>query len=60
VDASCLLLGSLAEAKVKRLTALRKEISKKPTIDSVLWFILLKRLLIKCSKLRKEKCKICG
>jgi hypothetical protein len=33
-----------AEAKIKRfrLTALTKEISEKPSIDSVLWFTLVK------------------
>jgi hypothetical protein len=42
-------LQILPEAKVKRfsLIELIKEISKQPVIDSVLWFTLLKRLLIR-------------
>lgn len=50
-------LKSLPEAiaSVKRLIALRKEISKLPSIDSVLWFTLMKSVLIKYSRLRKEK-----
>jgi hypothetical protein len=56
----CPYLKRLPEAKVKRciLIALTKEASKKPNIDFVLWFSITKRILIKCSKLRKEKCKI--
>ena len=46
-----------AKAKVKRirLIALTKEVSKKPSIDFVLWFTLMKSILIKHSKLRKKK-----
>ena len=57
----CPCLKSLPEAKVKRfrLIALTKEISKQPSIDSVLSFTL-KSVLIKCSKLRKEKYKMYG
>ena len=57
VAAFCICLKSLPEAKVKRfiLIALTKEVSKKPSIDFVLWFTLMKSILMKCSKLRKEK-----
>ena len=56
-------LKSLPEAKVKRhglieLTALTKEVSKKPSKDFVLWLSLTKRSLNKHSKLRKEKYKM--
>jgi hypothetical protein len=55
-------LESLTEAKIKRfiLIELTKEVSKKPSIDFVLWFALMKSVLIKHSKLRKEKYKIYG
>lgn len=39
-DGFCPFLGSLPEAKVKRLVKLRKEVSKKPSIDCVLWVTL--------------------
>ena len=57
---SCLM--SLPEGKGKRckLAALIEEISKQPRIYSALWFTLVKRVLIKCSNLRKEKYKIYG
>ena len=47
-------LKSRPEAKVKRFRsiALTKEVSEKPSIDFVLWFTLMKRVLIKHSKLR--------
>ena len=50
-------------AKVKRLRliALKKEVSKQPGVNSVVWllkFTLVKRILVKRSKLRKEKYKI--
>jgi hypothetical protein len=50
-------LKSLLEAKVKLLglIALTKEVSKKPSRDSVLWLSLMERSLNKHSKLRKEK-----
>jgi hypothetical protein len=55
-------LDILSEASVKRfkLIVLTKGVSKnsqnqKSSIDSILWFILMKSILIKISKLRKEK-----
>ena len=42
------------------LTALTKEVSKKPSRDFVLWLSLMKRSLNKHSKLRKEKYQIYG
>jgi hypothetical protein len=53
----CPSLKSLPEAKVKRLIliALTKEVSKKPSRDFVLWLSLMKSILNKRSKLRKEK-----
>jgi hypothetical protein len=50
------------EAKVKRfqLIALIKEVSDKPSIDFVLWFSLMKSVLMKHSRLIKEKCKLYG
>jgi hypothetical protein len=58
----CPCLESLPEAKVKRLklNKLTKEVSKQPSRDFVLWLSLMKRSLIKHSKLRKEKYKIYG
>jgi hypothetical protein len=55
----CPCLKSLAEAKVKRfiLIALTKEGSKKPNRDFVLWLSLMKSILNKHSKFRKEKYK---
>ena len=41
-----------------RLIALTEEVSEKPSIDFVLWFAPMKSVLIKCSKLRKEKYKM--
>jgi hypothetical protein len=56
----CPCLKSLSEAKVKRLRliALTKEVSKKCSRDFVLWASLLKNILNKHSKHRKEKYKI--
>jgi hypothetical protein len=39
---------------------LTKEVSKELSRDFVLWLSLMKRILNKCSKLRKEKYKIYG
>jgi hypothetical protein len=54
------LVWSLPEAKVKRLRliALTKEVSETPIIDFILWLSLMKNILNKHSKLRKEKYKI--
>ena len=62
VAAFCPCLKSLLESKAKRfiLIALTKEVSKKPIIDFVLWLNLMKSILNKSSKLRKEKHKIYG
>ena len=56
----CPCLKSLPEAKVKRLrlVTLTKEASERPIIDFVLWLNLMKSILNKHSKLRKEKYKI--
>jgi hypothetical protein len=55
-------LRGLPETKVKRfiLIALTKEVSKKPSRDFalILWFSLMKSILIKHSKLQKEKYKM--
>ena len=50
-------LKSLSEAKVKRfrLTALTKEVSETPSINFVLGVTLMKKILIKCNKLKKHK-----
>ena len=58
----CPCLKCLPEAKVKRfmLIALIKEVSKKPSRDFVLWLSLMKSILNKCSKLRKEIYKMYG
>ena len=55
-------LKCLPKAKVKRLRliTLTKEVSKNPNRDFVLWLSLMKSILNKCIKLRKEKYKICG
>ena len=54
--------SNLPEAKVKipRLITLTKEVSEMPIIDFVLWLSLMKSILNKHSKLRKEKYKIYG
>ena len=54
--ALCPCLKSLPEAKVKRLRliALTKEVSEPPFIDLVLWLSLMKSILNKHRKLRKE------
>ena len=51
---------NLPETKVKRfrLIALTKEVSESPIIDFVLWLSLMKSVLNKHSKLRKERYKI--
>jgi hypothetical protein len=53
-------LKSLPEVKVKRLRliALTKEISETSIRDFVLWLRLMKSILNKHSKMRKEKYKI--
>ena len=58
----CPCLKSQPKAKVKnfRLIAITKKVSKKPSLDFVLWFTLMKSVLIKHSKLRKEKYKMYG
>jgi hypothetical protein len=58
----CPCLKSLPEAKVKtlRLILLTKEVSETSIIDFVLWISLMKSILRKHSKLRKEKYKIYG
>ena len=58
----CPCLKILPMAKVKRfiLIALSMEVSEKPSIDFALWFTLMKSVLIKHSKLRKEKYKMYG
>ena len=58
--AFCPCLKSRPEAKVKNLRSIEftKEISKEPSRDFVLWFSLMKSILNKWSKLRKEKNKI--
>jgi hypothetical protein len=58
----CPCLKILPEVKVKRLLliALTKQVSKKPSRDFILWLSLMKSLLNKCSKFRKEKYKIYG
>ena len=58
-DCFSLCLKSLPEAKVKTFTLieLTKEISRQFSMDSVPWLTLMKSVLIKGSKLRKEKCK---
>jgi hypothetical protein len=62
VAAFCPSLKSLPESKVKRflLIALTKRDSKKPSRHFVLCLSLMKSILKKHSKLRKEKYKIYG
>ena len=55
-----LLKKNLPEVKRLRLIALTKEVSETPIIDFVLWLSLMKSILNKHSKLRKEKYKIYG
>ena len=38
-----------------RLIKMKKKVSKEPSIDFVLWFILTKHILINHHKFRKEK-----
>jgi hypothetical protein len=58
----CPCLKSLLETKVKRFLfiALTKEVSKKPSRNFVFWLSLMKSILNKHDKLRKEKYKIYG
>jgi len=58
----CPCLKNLPEAKVKRLRliALTKEVSGTPITEFDLWLSLMKNILNKHSKLRKEKYKIYG
>jgi hypothetical protein len=60
VAAFCPCLRVLPEAKVKklRLIALTKEVSEMPIMDFVLWLSLMKSVLSRYSKLRKEKYKL--
>ena len=60
VAAFCRYLKSIPKAKVGRfiLIALTKEVSKKPKRDFVLWLSLMKSVLSRYSKLRKEKYKL--
>jgi hypothetical protein len=62
VTTFCACLKSLPEAKVKRLrlSTLTKEVSEMPIVDFVFWLSLMKSILNKYSKLRKEKYKIYG
>jgi hypothetical protein len=55
-----LLKKNLPEVKRLRLIALTKEVSETPIIDFVLWLSLMKNILNKHNKLRKEKYKIYG
>jgi hypothetical protein len=57
--AFCPCLKSLPQCKVKRfiLIALTKEVSRKPSRDFILWLSLVKSVLNKYSKLRKENVK---
>jgi hypothetical protein len=57
VASFCLCLKSVSEVMVKRfkLIAFAKEISKQPSINSVLWTTLMKIILIKHNKQRKKK-----
>jgi hypothetical protein len=59
VAAFCPCLKNLPKVKVKRfiLIALTKEVSEMPSIDFVLWLSLMKNILNKYSKFRKEKYK---
>jgi hypothetical protein len=42
------------------MIVLTKEGSKQSSLDSVLWFSLMKNVLMKYSKLRKKKYETCG
>ena len=59
LNAFCLCLKSLPEAKVRkfRLLVLANKISKQPSIDR-LCPVVLKNILMECSKISKEKYKI--
>ena len=56
----CPCLKSLSEAEVKRLRliALTKKIAKQSNLNSVLWFSVIKSVLMKCSELKKKKYKM--
>lgn len=60
--AYCPCMKSLPETKVRRFIfiALAEEVSKKPSRDFALWFILMKSILIKSNMLRKGKYKMYG
>ena len=63
--AFCPCPKSLPGFKMKRfrLIALKKEVSKQPGVNSVVWLLkltLVKNILMKRSKLRKERYKIYG
>ena len=65
VAAFCHCLKSQPVAKVKRfrLIALKREVSKQPTINSVVWllkFVVMKSVLMKRKKMRKENYKTYG
>jgi hypothetical protein len=62
VAAFCPCLRKVPEAKAKRfqLIALIKGVSKELSIDFILWFTLIRCILIKHRKLRKEKYKMYG
>jgi hypothetical protein len=56
-NVAAFLLKRLPKAEVKRfiLIKLAKEVSEKHNADFVLWLSLMKNILNKCSKRRKEK-----
>jgi hypothetical protein len=58
----CPWLRSLPGAKIKRfiLIALTEEVSKRPSRDLVLWLSLVRSILKKYSRIRKENYKIYG
>jgi hypothetical protein len=58
----CPCTKSLLEAKMNsfKLHALTKEVSNQPSLDFILWFTLMRSILIKCNKLRKENSKMYG
>jgi len=62
VAAFCPCLKGLPETKVKRLRLIKltKEASETPIIDFVLWLSLMKSILMRKGKLKKEKYKIYG
>jgi hypothetical protein len=46
--------------RLVRLIALTEEVLNQLSLDSVLWLALRRNALIKCSKLRKQRYKMCG